>query len=136
MMTDQEQHRPQRKVGDLIAPSPVVVQAEIPLADVAATLDHFDVSGVPVVDRGGRVVGVIRGLDIDRLRGGSLATSDWRDLLARDLMTYPAIAIPESGSLLEAARLMTEHGVHLLVVVAEHDGRPIGVISTSDVARG
>ena len=35
----------------------------------------------------------------------------------------------------EAARLMTEHRVHRLVVVAEPDGGPVGVISESDVVR-
>ena len=44
-------------------------------------------------------------------------------------------SMPASASLHEAARLMTEHRVHRLVVVAERDGGPIGVISESDVVR-
>ena len=50
-------------------------------------------------------------------------------------MTHQAITVPASASLHEAAGLMTEHHVHRLVVVAERDGGPIGVISESDVVR-
>lgn len=63
-----------------------------------------------------------------------MPTSGWHGLLVRDLMTHPAITVPASASLHEAARLMTEHRVHRLVV-AERDGGPIGVISESDVVR-
>ena len=135
MTNDHDHHEPQLKVRDLMAPSPVTIQAESSLAQVAETLAEYDVSGLPVVDRGGAVIGVISQTDIVRLRGGSMPTSGWHGLLVRDLMTHPAITVPASASLHEAARLMTEHRVHRLVVVAERDGGPIGVISESDVVR-
>jgi len=135
MANDLDHHEPQLKVRDLMAPSPVTIQAESSLAQVAETLAEYDVSGLPVVDRGGAVIGVISQTDIVRLRGGSMPTSGWHGLLVRDLMTHPAITVPASASLQEAARLMTEHRVHRLVVVAERDGGPIGVISESDVVR-
>ena len=118
-----------------MAPSPVTIQAESSLAQVTETIAEYDVSGLPVVDRGGAVIGVISQTDIVRLRGGSMPTSGWHGLLVRNLMTHPAITVPASASLHEAARLMTEHRVHRLVVVAERDGSPIGVISESDVVR-
>ena len=135
MTNDHDHHEPQLKVRELMAPSPVTIQAESSLAQVAETLAEYDVSGLPVVDRGGAVIGVISQTDIVRLRGGSMPTSGWHGLLVRDLMTHPAITVPASASLHEAARLMTEHRVHRLVVVAERDGGPIGVISESDVVR-
>lgn len=135
MANDLDHEVPQLKVRELMAPSPVTIQAESSLAQVAETLAEYDVSGLPVVDRGGAVIGVISQTDIVRLRGGSMPTSGWHGLLVRDLMTHPAIMVPASASLHEAARLMTEHRVHRLVVVAERDGGPIGVISESDVVR-
>ena len=135
MANDLVRHEPQLKVRDLMAPSPVTIQAESSLAQVAETLAEYDVSGLPVVDRGGAVIGVISQTDIVRLRGGSMPTSGWHSLLVRDLMTHPAITVPASASLHEAARLMTEHCVHRLVVVADLGGGPIGVISESDVVR-
>ena len=135
MTNDHDHHEPQLKVRDLMAPSPVTIQAESSLAQIAETLAEYDVSGLPVVDRGGAVIGVISQTDIVRLRGGSMPTSGWHGLLVRDLMPHPAITVPASASLHEAARLMTEHRVHRLVVVAERGGGPIGVISESDVVR-
>lgn len=135
MANDLDREVPQLKVRELMAPSPVTIQGESSLAQVAKTLAEYDVSGLPVVDRGGAVIGVISQTDIVRLRGGSMPTSGWHGLLVRDLMTHPAITVPASASLHEAARLMTEHRVHRLVVVAERDNGPIGVISESDVVR-
>jgi CBS domain-containing protein len=135
MMNDQSLGWPQLKVRELMAPKAVTIQAESSLSEVAATLAEYDISGLPVVDRGGAVIGVISQTDIVRLRGGSMPPSGWHGVLVRDLMTHPAITVPASASLTEAARLMTEHHVHRLVVVAERDGGPIGVISESDVVR-
>ncbi len=135
MLNDHDHDGPQLKVRELMAPNPVAIQAESSLADVAETLAEFDVSGLPVVDRSGAVIGVISQTDIVRLRAGSMPTSGWHGLLVGDLMTHPAITVSASASLQEAARLMTEHRVHRLVVVAEPDGGPVGVISESDVMR-
>jgi CBS domain-containing protein len=49
-------------------------------------------------------------------------------------MTSPARTIAASAPFEEAARLMTEHRVHRLVVVDRRD-RPIGVLSQSDIVR-
>jgi CBS domain-containing protein len=135
MANDQNLRWPQLKVREFMAPNAVTIEAESSLSQVAATLAEYDISGLPVVDRGGAVIGVISQTDIVRLRGGSMPTSGWHGLLVRDLMTHPAITVSASASLQEAARLMTEHHVHRLVVVAERDGGPIGVISESDVVR-
>ena len=135
MMNNQSPGWPQLKVRELMASNAVTIQAESSLSGVAATLAEYDISGLPVVDRSGALIGVISQSDIVRLRAGSIPTSGWQGLLVRDLMTHPAITIQASASLHEAARLMTEHHVHRLVVVAERDGGPIGVISESDIVR-
>ena len=77
MANDLDHEVPQLKVRDLMAPSPVTIQAESSLAQVTETLAEYDVSGLPVVDRGGAVIGVISQTDIVRLRGGSMPTSGW-----------------------------------------------------------
>ena len=59
MANDHDHQVPQLKVRDLMAPSPVTIQAESSLAQVNETLAEYDVSGLPVVDRGGAVIGVI-----------------------------------------------------------------------------
>ncbi len=135
MTSDQDQYGSPLNVGSLMAPDPVTVLADSSLAEVAETLAEHDLSGLPVVDRDGALVGVISQTDIVRLRAGSMPVSDWHGLLVRDLMTHPAITVAASASLKDAAGHMTEHHVHRLVVVAEPAGTPIGVLSESDLVR-
>ena len=135
MASDQNLRWPRLTVREFMAPNAVTIHAESSLSQVARTLAEYDVSGLPVVDRGGAVIGVISQTDIVRLRAGSMPTSDWHGLLVRDIMTHPAITVSASASIHEAAMLMSEHHVHRLVVIADRDGGPIGLISARDVVR-
>ena len=135
MTNDHQARWPRLKVRQIMAANPVTIQADSSLAQVAETLVDCDIGGLPVVDAGGAVIGVISQADIVRLRGRSMPPSSWRRVLVRDVMTHPPITVAASASLQEAAQLMAEHRVHRLVVVAERDGSPIGLISQSDVVR-
>lgn len=135
MISDDTLRWPESPVREFMAPNAVTVLAEASLSLVAETLADCGVSGLPVVDRRGAVVGVISQTDIVRLRAGSMPPSGWHGLLVRDAMTYPAITVLASASLHEAARLMTHHRVHRLIVVGRRDGGPVGVISESDIVR-
>jgi CBS domain-containing protein len=114
--------------------SPVVVGEDDQLADAAGLLAGFEISGLPVVDSGNHLVGVISETDLVRLRGSLLPWTGWHGLMVRDVMSTPARTIAGSSSLDAAARQMTAEHVHRLVVV---DGRhiPIGVIAESDLVR-
>jgi CBS domain-containing protein len=124
----------ERGVSALMTRDPVVVEADSSIASVAEMLDAYGVSGVPVVDWSGELVGVVSSTDLVRLRGNGLPWSAWHGLRVRDLMTRPAVTIPASASITDAARLMTDEHVHRLVVVDE-SAAPIGVISESDLVR-
>ena len=67
--------------------------------------------------------------DLDLVRAARVGLDD---LTASDLATAEPITVEASLPLTEAARLMDEHGVAHLVVA--EDGRPVGVVSTLDVA--
>lgn len=121
-------------VGDLMALEPIVVQANAPLDDAAALLDRNQVSGLPVVDRTGSLVGVISQTDLLRARSTEYLWTNWAGLAVRHLMTAPAITVTRSTPIPIAARKMERHHVHRLVVVADEDERlPIGLLSTTDV---
>ena len=122
-------------VVDLMAGDPVVVAPDLPVDVVAGVLAAYDVGGLPVVDATGRLVGVVSQTDLVRLRATSVQASDWPTLLVRDVMTQPAITIRGSASLREAARVMTEHDIHRLVVVGDDAKTALGVISDSDLVR-
>lgn len=121
-------------VETLMTASPFAVFEDETIAGVAELLAGYQISGVPVVDSGDRLAGVISESDLVRLRGSDIPWTGWHALLVRDFMTKPAKTILASASLDEAARQMTAEHVHRLVVVDE-DQTPIGVISASDLVR-
>jgi CBS domain-containing protein len=128
-------HAP-RLVGDLMALEPVVVRADASLGIAAKLLERNHVSGLPVVDGAGSLVGVISQTDLLRARATEHLWANWQALRVRHLMTAPALTVHRDQQLTIAARKMERHRVHRLVVVADADERlPIGVLSTSDLVR-
>jgi CBS domain-containing protein len=124
-----------RPVGDLMTGDPVVAILDMPLADAAAIMDFYRVSGLPVVDWEGRVVGVVSHTDLLHARTTEALWSAWPGLAVRHLMTQPAVTVTPDVTVDEAARLMEEHRIHRLVVTAADGETPIGVLSVSDLVR-
>lgn len=137
------------KVADVMTADPWTVGADTPLKQVAETLVAQQVSGLPVVDQHGRVLGVISEGDI--VAKEALMSEGRRRLLVRLLdadplrelkldartaggaMTAPAVTIGPRRPVSEAARLMLDEGVNRLPVVG--DGRLVGILTRSDLVR-
>jgi len=142
-------------VADIMdAPTPTV-EPEDTVERVLRVLNEHDLSGVPVVNSGGRCVGIITeadlvlaGEDADlhlphyfELFGGfvfleSLGHFEERlrkatAALARDLMTEDPVTIEASASVQDAAHLISR-SKHNRLPVVEH-GRLVGVITRVDV---
>ena len=139
------------KVRDLMQSDVRTTSPDESLKDVARTLVANRISGMPVCDADGKVVGVIsegdilfkeRGRPEQRsaplgwlLDGGS--HTDLKKATARtvgDAMTAPAVTIRPSSSATAAARLMIEQGVNRLPVVMQ-DGRVVGIVTRADLVR-
>jgi CBS domain-containing protein len=129
------QSRISGSVGSLMTKDPLVIAEGAPLLEAAELMDTFDVTGLPVVDDEGGLVGVISQTDLVRAAATRHLWSGWPGLMVRHLMTSPAITVtPESG-LDDAARLMEREHIHRLVVVASGGRVPIGVLSMTDLVR-
>jgi CBS domain-containing protein len=113
------------------------VRPDVSVADVIASLADAHVSGVPVVDRHGQMLGVISSTDVltqeAEAEDTDARTTLLESTLARDIMTPHPLTIDPDADVREAAREMLYAEVHRLFVV-QH-GRLIGVISTSDIVR-
>jgi CBS domain-containing protein len=121
-------------VADVMHPGVLSCAPNAPAVEVARIMAACHVHAV-----------VVDGIAVDSLHGDRLAWSVVSDLdLARaaysgvDRLTAAEIAATEvvtvdlGTSLVEAAQAMDEHATaHLFVVV---DGRPVGVVSTLDLA--
>ena len=140
------------KVADIMTREVVSVRPETPVREVARAMLERRISGVPVVDAEGRVLGIVSEGDLirrpeiatDRRGRGwlSLFVSDEeraRDFVkshgrqAREAMTQPAICVSPDTALIEAVRLLERHHVKRLAVVQE--GKLCGLVTRADVVR-
>jgi CBS domain-containing protein len=123
-----------RQVGEVMTPNPITVVCTTSLAEAAAVLESKKISGLPVLDESGVLVGVLSQTDLVRARANPRLAQNWPGLAVGDIMTKPALTILSTSGLQEAAKVMEERRVHRLVVI---DGKatPIGIISTSDLVR-
>lgn len=122
-------------VADLMTIDPIVVAIDATIEDAAHLLHENGITGLPVIDAFGRLVGVISQTDIVGVLDsplGRLIRTKPSGLRVGELMTSPAISVPLTGSVQEAARLMVQSQVHRLVATDE-TGRPVGVLSAIDL---
>jgi CBS domain-containing protein len=125
-------------VAQLATFSLVTVPRTAPLHEVARVLEQAHVSGVGVTDDAGDVVGVVSTRDL--LAAVELETRpDGQHpirptaRLAEEAMSRPVVAIDESRSARDAARLMVDHRIQRLFVVRA--GKAAGVLSARDLLR-
>lgn len=104
----------------------VTVRADLPIAQLAELMLARDLSRAPVVDDGGRPIGMVAWSDLARA-GRDAAT-------VGDVMMPLAFTIAESASLARAAALMAHEGIGRVIVRAA-DGRIAGMVSSDDVMR-
>ncbi len=134
------------RVIDLMTAEVVTVRPDTPLKEAARRMVRSRVSGLPVTDDDGTLVGIISEGDflhrevarerprrhglLDALLGGqhSLAEAE----LVGEAMTEMVITIAPDASLAEAARIMAHHDVKRLPVI-DSDGQVLGVLSRADI---
>ena len=122
-----------RTVSDAMTRGTIAVRDDVPLAEAAQVLDRHHISGVPVVDRDGQLVGVLSQTDLLRARVVDHLWSALPGLAVRHLMSTPAVVATEQTTIDEAAALMEQKQIHRLVVVAPDGRTPVGILSVSDL---
>jgi CBS domain-containing protein len=122
-------------VGELMTPDPIVIDEAASLDDAVRLLEENEITGLPVIDPDGLLVGVISQTDIVRARAVAHLWHRWPGLRVRHLMHSPALTADVAMSLEEAAQIMERAHVHRLVVVGDDQLTPVGIISTTDLVR-
>jgi len=136
------------KVRDLMTRDVLTLTADTPLKRAAELLARERISGAPVVDDVGRVVGVLSEADVlvkasaEAPRSGLLGwllepAPDYYGKFAAtrvgEAMSAPAVTIPPDRGVHEAASLMIDESVNRLPVV--DDGALVGIVTRADVVR-
>jgi len=122
------------RVADLMTIDPITVAFDATIEKAEDLMRRHRVTGLPVVDEAGRLIGVISQTDIlylDVPAVQALIRHRERGVRVGEVMSAPALTIDATATIQAAAVRMHEQHVHRLVAVDEH-GRPAGVISAMD----
>ncbi|MFZ1986653.1 MAG: CBS domain-containing protein [Desulfatitalea sp.] len=137
------------KAADIMSSPVHVIDAGADLIATAALLAEKGISGAPVTDQDGRIVGVISEKDFLRKLGagqsgsfmqvialclknkGCLATP-MVNRIAGDIMTAPPITATADISIGAISALLMEKNINRLPIVSA-DGKPIGIVTRSDL---
>ncbi len=80
-----------RCVGDVMTPNPISIVDTASLAEAVAILDSRKVTGLPVVDAAGTLVGVLSQTDLVRAQADQQLVRNWPGLAVAEIMTKPAL---------------------------------------------
>lgn len=145
---------------DLMRENVVTVSKDTPLSELERILSDQKITGAPVTDEGGAIVGVVSVRDlIDRysedadakprrsrgwfeLSSEELLEEDYESFeipeeaeeTVADIMTADVVSVPEDAGIREISKVMTERKVHRVLV--ERAGRPgvhIGIVGTFEI---
>jgi len=107
--------------------NPVTIGPDATLADALKLMADNQISGVPVVEGSGKLVGILTNRDV---RFASNPRQPVRELMTKDEL----VTVKESASRDEAKRLLHQHRIEKLIVV---DGayRCIGLITVKDIEK-
>jgi predicted transcriptional regulator len=108
----------------------VCARPDMDASVVRARLVERGIGGAPVVDDWGRVIGVVSKTDLLEHE----VTSQRGVKTVADIMMPMAFTLPADATIGQAAALMAYEAVHRIVVV-DHRGCVIGLVTTLDIAR-
>jgi len=126
-----------RLVADIMTPNPVTVTPRNAIRTAINLMREGGYRRLPVVDRG-RLVGIITDRDLRRAANSPFVVREqWYDNFILDhievgsCMTPNPLTVEPSASIAEAARLMRNHKIGGLPVVA--DGQLAGIVTETDL---
>jgi CBS domain-containing protein len=145
-----------KTVADVMTRDPITANPETPLTDVIKTIAEKRISGLPVVDTAGQLVGVISETDlmwretnvtppayimlldsVIYLENPGRYEKDLHKALGqtvKEVMSPNPVTITPEKQLSEAAKLMHDRSIHRLPVV-DQAGQIVGILTRGDIVR-
>ncbi len=114
--------------ADVMNPNVLVVQEDMSVEELARFLVESEISGAPVVDPEGRLVGVVSVTDLAAERAGSGEENQMR---VRDIMTPAIYSVDAETPIPEVAETLINSHIHRLLVTSGE--RVVGIVTSSDL---
>lgn len=125
-------------VGYRMTPKVITVSPGLPIAEALEQMRHDGVHRYPVVDKKGKMVGIVTHTDLLYASPSSATSLNvWEityllnQIKVKEVMTRKVITVDEDCPIEDAARLMRDHEIGGLPVM--RDGQVVGIITESDV---
>ena len=120
----QEIDRVKRSESGMIM-NPITLSPDRPLKEAAAAMQRFRISGVPIVDASGMLVGIITNRDLQFERNFEQPV---REVMTKERL----VTAPVGTNLDEAERILAKHRIEKLPVV-DGEGKLKGLITVKDI---
>jgi len=136
-------------VRDVMTTNVIAISKYETIMNVANILTSKNISGLPVVDKENKVLGIVTQADILSMVGVSREHT-FKDLLkymlgerlherkmgnlAGDIMTSPALTVKPDANIAEAVRIMEEKRIRRLTVVDDKNAL-IGILTRADILK-
>ncbi len=127
-LTIEEQANEVRKVKKFesgMVINPITIHPDASLRDVLALKEEHQISGIPVIEKSGKLVGIITNRDI--------RFADNLDDTVSALMTRELVTVTEDVSREEVEKLLHKHRIERVVV--DDAGKCIGLITVKDIEK-
>jgi len=122
-----EQVRQVKKFESGMVVNPVTIGPDATLADALGLMKSYSISGIPVVEKSGRLVGILTNRDV---RFASDPEQKIYELMTKDSL----VTVKENVDQQEAKRLLHSHRIEKLLVV-DTEGRCVGLITVKDIEK-
>ncbi len=106
--------------------NPVTIEPTATLSDALHLMDTHSISGVPVVEKSGKLVGILTNRDV--------RFADKQDQPVSELMTKKLVTITENVSMDEAKRQLHQNRIEKLLVVDENY-HCTGLVTVKDIEK-
>lgn len=121
-----EVHRVKKFESGMVV-NPVTIEPDATLADAYVLMERYHISGIPVTEKGGKLVGILTNRDV------RFATNKQQPI--HELMTKERlVTVTDSVSKEEAKKLLHQHRIEKLLVV-DDAYRCIGLITVKDIEK-
>lgn len=106
---------------------PFKLDPEKTIQDAVDLMERYHISGVPIVDSDGRLVGILTNRDIR-------FETDFTKSIASRMTKEKLVTVPVGTSLEQAQEMLAEHRIEKLPIV-DPDGRLTGLITIKDIQK-